>query len=54
MCRKTLEKIYFENKKYSEAASELGISVNTIKYHLKTAINLLKKDFVFYLLHFVS
>lgn len=52
MCRKTIEKIYFENKKYNEAALELGISVNTIKYHLKTAIVTLKKDFIYFILYF--
>lgn len=52
MCRKTIEKIYFENKKYNEAAVELGISVNTIKYHLKTAIKTLKKDFIYFIIYF--
>jgi len=31
----------YEGKKYSEIAQELGISVNTVKYHIKNAIKIL-------------
>ncbi|MFA6859306.1 MAG: sigma factor-like helix-turn-helix DNA-binding protein, partial [Bacteroidales bacterium] len=27
-----------DGKKYSEIASDLGISVNTVKYHIKNAL----------------
>ena len=33
----------FENKKSREIAEELGISVNTVKYHLKNAIKTLRE-----------
>ena len=47
-----------EGKKYSEAAEELGISVNTVKYHMKNAMkimeSILKKYLLIYLLlHFL-
>lgn len=38
-----LKKVYFEEKKYSEVASELGLSLNTIKAHMYLAIKSLKK-----------
>lgn len=34
-CRKVFYKSRFEQKKYEEIATELGISVNTVKYHIK-------------------
>jgi RNA polymerase sigma-70 factor (family 1) len=46
--REILQRIYFEEKKYQEAADEMGISLNTLKTHLKIALknlrNQLKKD----------
>jgi len=36
----------FENKTYEEIAKEMGISVNTVKYHVKQALSLLRKDFL--------
>jgi len=39
----------FEEKKYEEIASELGISVNTVKYHIKRALALLREDLDKYL-----
>ena len=37
-CRKVFKKSRFEQKKYEEIAQELGISVNTVKYHIKNAL----------------
>ena len=40
--RESLEMVFlksrFERKKYEEIAAELGISVNTVKYHIKNAL----------------
>jgi RNA polymerase sigma-70 factor (ECF subfamily) len=38
--------VYIENKKYKEAADEMGISINSIKTHLKLAIKTLRSRFV--------
>lgn len=38
--------VYIENKKYKEAAVEMGITVNSIKTHLKLALKVLRKRFV--------
>ena len=37
-CRQVFLKSRFEIKKYEEIAAELGISVNTVKYHIKNAL----------------
>lgn len=39
-----------EGKKYAEAAAELGISVNTVKYHIKNANRILSQTLSKYLL----
>lgn len=36
-CRRVFQKCRVEGKKYGETAAELGISVNTVKYHLRHA-----------------
>lgn len=40
-CRTVFKKHRFEEKKYEEIATELNISINTVKYHIKNALNLL-------------
>lgn len=35
--------VYIENKKYKEAAEEMGISINSVKTHLRLALKLLRK-----------
>lgn len=49
-CRKVFLKSRFEGKKYETIAAELGISVNTVKYHIKTALSLLHTELKKYLL----
>ena len=43
----------FEGKRYEEIAEIRHISVNTVKYHIKKAIRLLKTDLLKYLLIFL-
>lgn len=42
-CREVFVKCRIEGKKYAETASELGISVNTVKYHLRNATAILSQ-----------
>lgn len=49
-CRSVFQKSRFEEKRYEEIAEELGISINTVKYHIKNAISCLKNDLSKYLL----
>jgi RNA polymerase sigma factor (sigma-70 family) len=42
----TFNLIYLENKKYQEAANELGISINSVKTHLKLAVKYLRTRFI--------
>lgn len=49
-CRRVFVKSRFEEKKYEEIARELGISVNTVKYHIKNALSILCKELDKYLL----
>lgn len=49
-CRIVFQKSRFEEKRYEEIAGELGISVNTVKYHIKNAISRLNADLNRYLL----
>ena len=47
--RTVFKKSRLEGKKYHEIARELGISVNTVKYHMKRALSLLREAFRRYL-----
>lgn len=49
-CRKVFIKNRFENKTYNEIASELNISPNTVKYHIRNALALLHKRLYKYLI----
>ncbi|MDR0712654.1 MAG: RNA polymerase sigma-70 factor [Bacteroidales bacterium] len=42
-CKAVFEKSRFEGKSYPEIASDLNISVNTVKYHMKNALAILRK-----------
>ncbi|MDR1723393.1 MAG: RNA polymerase sigma-70 factor [Tannerella sp.] len=48
-CRKVFRMSRFEQKTYQEIATELNISVNTVKYHIKNALAILREDFKDYL-----
>lgn len=52
-CRNVFNKSRFENKRYEEIAKELGISTNTVKYHIKNAIARLNNDLQEYLILFL-
>jgi len=43
-CRTVFEKSRFEGKKHQEIASELKVSVATVKYHIGNALFRLRKD----------
>jgi RNA polymerase sigma-70 factor (ECF subfamily) len=42
-CCTVFKKSRFEEKKYDEIATELNISVNTVKYHIKNALSFLRQ-----------
>jgi len=51
-CRTVFEKSRIERKKHKKIAAEMGISVNTVKYHIKNALARLQEDLkVFYYSH---
>lgn len=43
-CRRVFKMSRFDGKKNAEIAQELGISVNTVKYHMKQALRLLQQQ----------
>lgn len=43
-CRRVFEMSRFMGKKQAEIADELGISINTVKYHIGNALKLLSLD----------
>lgn len=44
-CSEVMRRCFLENKKYKEVASELNISVNTVKEHVSRGLQLLRTDF---------
>lgn len=48
-CREVFEKSRFEGLSYKEIASELKISTNTVKYHIKQALSILHSNLDVYL-----
>lgn len=44
--QKAFKLVYLEEKKYKEAAEEMGLSVNSIKTHLKLAVKALQKKLI--------
>lgn len=42
---KAFSLVYLENKRYKEAAEEMGITVNSIKTHLRFAVKVLQQKF---------
>lgn len=53
-CRQVFLKSRFERKKYEEIAAELGVSVNTVKYHIKNALARLHDSLGKYLACFLA
>lgn len=56
-CRRVFLKSRFGGKKYEEISNELGISVNTVKYHIKSALAKLYVElgkYLFILLAFIG
>lgn len=49
-CRRVFIMNRFEGKKYREIATELGISINTVKYHIKRALDFLENRLGKYIL----
>lgn len=52
-CRIVFLKSRMENKKNQEIADELGISINTVKYHLKNALKFLREKLEKYVIALV-
>lgn len=52
-CQRVFQLSRFENKTYSEISIELGISENTVKYHIKAAIAHLRNELSPYLLSLI-
>jgi RNA polymerase sigma-70 factor (ECF subfamily) len=48
-CRQVFKLSRFEGKHNPEIADQLGISINTVKYHLRYALSFLRKDLQKYL-----
>jgi len=48
-CQIVFKKSRFEEKKYKDIADELGITVNTVKYHIKNALRRLESDLYKYM-----
>jgi RNA polymerase sigma-70 factor (ECF subfamily) len=44
--QKAFKLVYMENKKYQDAANEMGLSVNSIKTHLKLAVKMLQEKLI--------
>jgi RNA polymerase sigma-70 factor (family 1) len=44
--QKAFQLVYLEDKKYKEAATEMGLSVNSVKTHLKLAVKMLQKKLI--------
>lgn len=51
-CKRVFRKSRFEHKKNEEIATELGISINTVKYHIKIALTRLHQDLKKYMFLF--
>lgn len=52
-CREVFRRSRFRHESYEKIATDLGISVNTVKYHMKKALTILRHDLAGYL-HFLT
>lgn len=48
-CRAVFKASRIEGKRYEDIARETGLSVNTVKYHVKNALRLLRRDLARYI-----
>ena len=53
-CQKVFYLSRYESKSYAEISEELGVSINTVKYHIKNALSTLRKELEPYLLLILS
>ncbi|MFN0256654.1 RNA polymerase sigma factor [Pedobacter ureilyticus] len=44
--QKAFKLVHIDNKKYQEAAEEMGVSVNSVKTHLKLAVKILQQKLI--------
>lgn len=49
-CRRVFDKSRFEGKSYEQISQDMGISINTVKYHIKNALASLQKNLSKYLI----
>lgn len=54
VCKQVFTMSRFREMSYEEISHELGISVNTVKYHIKSALVLLKKELGSFLCIFLA
>lgn len=52
VCKQVFMMSRFREMSYEEISQELDISVNTVKYHIKNALVVLKKEFGTFFMHF--
>ena len=48
--KELVQAMALEEKKYEEISQELGISINTVKYHIKNALSFLQTELSKYLI----
>ena len=53
-CQKVFYLSRYESISYAEISEELGVSINTVKYHIKNALSTLRKELEPYLLLILS
>lgn len=53
-CKRVFLLSRYGNKSYAEIADELNISVNTVKYHIKKALSLLREELKDYLISVIA
>ncbi len=44
--QKAFKLVHLDNKKYQEAADEMGVSINSVKTHLKLAVKVLQRKLI--------
>lgn len=54
ICKKVFSMSRFQGMSYEEISQESGISINTVKYHIKSALVILKKELETFLCIFLA